>query len=35
MAEEERLSAHLALRRFDERAERLQQLADLVVRRNA
>ncbi len=35
MAEEERRSAHLALAGFDERAERLKQLADLVVRRNA
>lgn len=35
MAEDERKSAHLALRGFDERAERLRQLADLVVRRSA
>jgi geranylgeranyl diphosphate synthase type II len=35
MAEEERLAAHLALRPFDERAERLRELADLVVRRKA
>jgi geranylgeranyl diphosphate synthase type II len=35
MAEEERRDAHLALAGFDERAERLKQLADLVVRRNA
>jgi geranylgeranyl diphosphate synthase, type II len=35
MAEEERRNAHLALAGFDERAERLRQLADLVVRRNA
>jgi geranylgeranyl diphosphate synthase, type II len=35
MAEEERQSAHLALVGFDERAERLKQLADRVVRRNA
>ena len=35
MAEEERRGAHLALAGFDECAERLKQLADLVVRRNA
>jgi geranylgeranyl diphosphate synthase type II len=35
MAEQERLSAHLALRLFGDRAGRLQQLADLVVRRTA
>ena len=35
MAEEERLAAHLALNMFDERAERLSELADLVVRRKA
>jgi geranylgeranyl diphosphate synthase type II len=35
MAEHERLSAHLALKIFDERAERLRELADLIVRRNA
>jgi geranylgeranyl diphosphate synthase type II len=35
MAENERLAAHLALAEFDERAERLKQLADLVVHRNA
>jgi len=35
MAERERLAAHLALQIFDERALRLKQLADLVVRRNA
>jgi geranylgeranyl diphosphate synthase type II len=35
MAEEERRCAHLALAGFDERAERLKQLADRVVRRNA
>ncbi len=34
MAERERLEAHLALRPFDDRAERLRQLADLIVRRN-
>ena len=35
MAEEERLAAHLALRPFDERAERLRELADFIVRRKA
>ena len=35
MAENERLAAHLALVGFDDRAERLKQLADLVVRRSA
>jgi geranylgeranyl diphosphate synthase type II len=35
MAEEERLSAHLALRPFDERAERLRELADFIVHRRA
>jgi len=35
MAESERLEAHLALKMFDERAERLRELADLIVRRNA
>ena len=35
MAEEERLAAHLALRPFDDRAQRLRELADLVVRRQA
>jgi geranylgeranyl diphosphate synthase type II len=35
MAEQERLAAHLALNIFDERAERLRELADLIVRRNA
>jgi geranylgeranyl diphosphate synthase type II len=35
MAEQERLDAHLALRPFDERAERLREIADLVVRRSA
>src|SRR6202521_2242100 len=34
MAERERLEAHLALKMFDERAERLRELADLIVRRN-
>jgi geranylgeranyl diphosphate synthase type II len=35
MAEEERLAAHLALQPFYGRAERLRQLADLIVRRQA
>jgi len=35
MAEHERLEAHLALRIFDDRAERLRQLADYIVRRRA
>ncbi|HEY4360739.1 MAG TPA: farnesyl diphosphate synthase [Bryobacteraceae bacterium] len=35
MAEEERRAAHLALAPFDDRGERLRQLADLIVRRNA
>ena len=35
MAERERLGAHLALKRFDDRAERLRGLADLIVRRRA
>lgn len=34
MAEQERLLAHTALLRFDHRAERLRELADLVVRRS-
>jgi len=33
MAERERLGAHLALRDFDGRAQRLRELADLIVRR--
>jgi len=33
MAEQERLAAHLALRTFGDRAERLLQLADLIVQR--
>ena len=33
MAEEERLAAHLALQPFDDRGQRLRELADLVVRR--
>ncbi len=35
MAEQERLEAHLALWDFDDRAERLRELADLIVRRSA
>src|SRR5215831_5012836 len=35
MAEQERLAAHVALQMFDDRADRLRQLADLVVRRTA
>lgn len=35
MAEEERLAAHTALREFDDRADRLRELADLIVRRQA
>jgi geranylgeranyl diphosphate synthase type II len=35
MAEEERLAAHLALRMFDDRADRLRQIADYIVRRKA
>ncbi len=35
MAEHERLAAHLALRPFDERAERLRELADFIVQRQA
>jgi geranylgeranyl diphosphate synthase type II len=35
MAEEERLNAHLALQPFDDRADRLRELADLIVRRKA
>jgi len=35
MAEEERLAAHLALQPFDERAERLRELADFIVHRRA
>jgi geranylgeranyl diphosphate synthase, type II len=35
MAEEERRAAHLALRPFDERAERLRELADFIVHRRA
>lgn len=35
MAEEERLAAHSALRPFDERADRLRELADFIVHRRA
>jgi geranylgeranyl diphosphate synthase type II len=35
MAEQERLQARIALSAFDDRAERLRDLADLIVRRNA
>ena len=35
MAEHERLQAHLALRAFGDRAERLRQIADFVVQRKA
>ncbi len=35
MAEHERIQAHLALQDFDERAGRLREIADYVVRRNA
>jgi hypothetical protein len=35
MAEEERMAAHLALQPFDERAERLRELADFIVHRKA
>jgi geranylgeranyl diphosphate synthase type II len=35
MAEQERLAAHVALQVFDDRAQRLKQLADLVVHRTA
>jgi geranylgeranyl diphosphate synthase type II len=35
MAEEERLAAHVALRIFDDRAERLRQIADFIVYRKA
>jgi geranylgeranyl diphosphate synthase type II len=33
MAEEERLAAHAALRSFDDRADRLRQIADFIVQR--
>jgi geranylgeranyl diphosphate synthase, type II len=35
MAGEERIAAHLALRPFDNRADRLRELADLIVNRKA
>ncbi len=35
MAEHERLAAHVALRMFDDRADRLRQIADYVVHRKA
>lgn len=35
LAEQERLAAHLALEPFDDRAHRLRELADLIVRREA
>ena len=35
MAEEERLASHVALRIFDDRAERLRQIADFIVQRKA
>jgi geranylgeranyl diphosphate synthase type II len=35
MAEEERMAAHLALRPFNDRADRLRQLADYIVKRKA
>jgi geranylgeranyl diphosphate synthase type II len=35
MAEEERLAAHTALACFDERADRLRQIADFIVQRKA
>ncbi len=35
MAEQERLAAHLALKPFDERAERLREIADWIVHRKA
>jgi geranylgeranyl diphosphate synthase type II len=35
MAEEERLAAHVALRLFDDRADRLRELADRIVHRTA
>jgi geranylgeranyl diphosphate synthase type II len=35
MAERERLQAHAALRIFDDRADRLRQIADFIVRRKA
>ncbi len=35
MAERERMAAHLALKAFDDRAERLRELADRIVHRDA
>lgn len=35
MAEEERIASHVALRIFDDRAERLRQIADFIVQRRA
>jgi geranylgeranyl diphosphate synthase type II len=35
MAEQERLAAHAALRMFDDRADRLRQIADFIVQRKA
>jgi geranylgeranyl diphosphate synthase type II len=35
MAEQERLKAHAALRTFDDRADRLRQIADFIVHRKA
>ncbi|MGH9559783.1 MAG: polyprenyl synthetase family protein [Bryobacteraceae bacterium] len=35
MAEQERLAAHVALRPFDDRADRLRQIADFIVLRKA
>ena len=35
MAEQERLAAHTALARFDDRADRLRQIADFIVQRKA
>ncbi len=35
MAEEERIASHIALRIFDDRAERLRQIADFIVQRRA
>ena len=35
MAEEERIAAHAALQAFGERANRLRELADYIVRRKA
>jgi geranylgeranyl diphosphate synthase, type II len=35
MAEEERLAAHIALRIFDDRADRLREIADFIVQRKA